>query len=192
MTQPPQATQPQWATPVRRAHLIRLFGTTKMVDAPYELKGFCLDDHCHKLGAAGFLPPECSTCFMCRFNYENYIEEIIGYWKSEDKIDDAVLWRLEQKLLHAAPLKRGRWGSQFDPVSKDQFFSNRQPFYLEATGISGLTFTRVAKIRIAGTQTRLFVEVPRTRGLSKNAKRKLQRYGQKQLLDAVKNYWDNK
>jgi hypothetical protein len=182
---------PQWATPVRRAHLIRLFGTTKTVDAPYDLKGFCLDDRCHKLDAAG-LPLECSTCFMCRFNYENYIENIIAYWKADDKAEDAALWRLERKLLHAAPLKRGRWGSQFDPVAKDQFFAQRQPFYLEATGVSGLAFTRVAKIRIPGTQTRLFVEVPRTKGLSKNAKRKLERYGNERLLKAVKEYWDNR
>lgn len=185
-------TYPLWTTPVRRAHLIKLFGKTKMVDAPYELKGFCLDDHCHKLGAAGILPPECSTCFMCRFNYENYIEEVITYWKADDRAEDAALWRRERKLLHAAPLKRGRWGSQFDPVAKDQFFSQRPPFYLEATGISGLTFTRVAKIRIPGTKQRLFVPIPRTKGLSKNARRKLERYGHKRMADAVKEYWDNK
>jgi hypothetical protein len=133
-----------------------------------------------------------AACYNCPHLYENYCDILKNEWKADDRAEDAALWRVERRLLHAAPLKWGRWGSQFDPVAKDQFFTQRQLFYVEGTGVSGLTFTRVAKIRIAGTRKRLFVEIPRTKGLSKNAKRKLVRYGHKRLLNAVKEYWDNK
>jgi hypothetical protein len=74
-------------------------------------------------------------------------------------------------------------------------------YYLEAVGISGLTFTPIAKARVASTPVRLFVDVPRSkRKMSKNARHKALRYGRGRLVGedrtiaelcnlAVKDFW---
>jgi hypothetical protein len=136
--------------------------------------------------------PEKAVCYNCPHLYENYWVILKNEWKADDRAEDAALWRVERRLLHAAPLKRGRWKTPFDPVAKDQFFTNRPAFYVEGTGVSGLTFTRVAKIRIAGTRKRLFVPIPKTRGLGKNARKKALRRGEEAIQLAVQHYWDNR
>jgi hypothetical protein len=86
-------------------------------------------------------------------------------------------------------------------VAKDEFFSQQPSYYLEAVGISALTFTPIAKARVASTPVRLFVDVPKTKPkMSKNARHKALRYGRGRLLGedrtidqlcnlAVKDFW---
>jgi len=102
--------------------------------------------------------------------YEQNSEFFIGGWKSEDRAEREWLWRREQQLLHKMPDERG-WGQQYDPVAKDQFMSSREPFEIEAISVNPLTLQRVARIRVAGTGKRLFVNIMR-HGKGKNARKK--------------------
>ena len=102
--------------------------------------------------------------------YEQHSEYLIGDWKTEDRAEREWLWRREQQLLHKMPDERG-WGQQYDPVAKDQFMSSREPFEIEAISVNPLTLQRVARIRIAGTGKRLFVNIMR-HGKGKNARKK--------------------
>jgi hypothetical protein len=145
-------TYPLWATPERQAALVELFA---------RCGGFCIYGH--------------RPCHNPAHHYENYIEDIIKDWVADDNARRAAEWRREQQLLHHLPDERGWRRQRFDPVAREQFLSQRPEFYLEATGISGLTFTRVAKVRIPGTHMRLFADIPRTKGMSAHKRRKIRR-----------------
>lgn len=167
-------TYPLWATPERQAHLVELF---------YKSKGFCVYDH--------------PMCHNPDHHYENYIEIVIGYWKDDDREARSEVRRIEGRVLHP---EGHRWGRQFDSVERERFFAKQPSFYLETVGISGLTFKRIAKVRIPSSFTRLHVEIGKaTQRISKNARRKHKRYGllaSGQTIDhicqqAVDDYWDN-
>ena len=127
--------------------------------------------------------------------YELHSEQLIGDWKSEDRAEREWLWRREQQLLHKMPDERG-WGRVFDPVAKDQFSSVREPFEIEAISVNPLTKQRVARIRVAGTGKRLFVNIMR-HGKGKNAKKKARRRAaqgvaspnQSLMKAAVQRFW---
>lgn len=102
--------------------------------------------------------------------YEQHSEFLIEGWKAEDRAKKEWLWRREQQLLHKMPDERG-WGRVFDPVAIDQFMTSRQPFEIEAVSVNPLTKQRVARIRVAGTGERLFVNIMR-QGIGKSAKKK--------------------
>jgi len=102
--------------------------------------------------------------------YEQHSEFLIAGWKSEDRAEREWLWRREQQLLHKTHEERG-WGRVFDPVALDQFMQTRRPFITEAVSVNPLTLQRVARIRVAGTGQRLFVNIMR-HGKGKNARKK--------------------
>ena len=131
-----------------------------------------MDNQCSKMSADNPNP----FCQECGRFFQNYIEPVIKFWIAEDKVKQAELWRREQLLLHHAPDRRGWRNQRFDPVAKDVFFQQQLPYYLEAIGISGLTFTRIAKVRVPSTNVRLFVDVAKSK-ISKNARHKAKRYG---------------
>jgi hypothetical protein len=119
---------------------------------------------------------EKAACCTCPYLYENYCDALVKEWVADDRAERAELWRQEQRLLHRLPDERGWRKQRFDPVAKDQFFSQQPQFYLEAVGVSGLTFTRIAKVRIPSTHLRLFVDVAESK-VSKHQRRKARRYG---------------
>jgi hypothetical protein len=102
--------------------------------------------------------------------YELHSERLITDWKAEDSIQRTELWKREQRLLHKCPDEKG-WGRVFDPVAKDQFSATREPFEIEAISLNPLTLQQVARIRVAGTGKRLFVNIMR-HGKGKNARKK--------------------
>ena len=167
---------PQWATPQRRALLVELFQRSTLVwlspDSP--IRGFCMDSQC-SMSADNPVP----FCQGCPRFFQNYIEPVIKGWIAEDKVEQAALWRQEQRRLHHMTNERGWRNQRFDPVAKDVFFQQQPPYYLEGVGISGLTFTRIAKVRVPSTPVRLFVDVASSKmsKLSKNARHKAKRYG---------------
>jgi len=119
-------------------------------------------------------------CQGCPRFFQNYIEPVIKGWIAEDKVEQVALWQQEQRRLHYAPDERGWHNQQFDPVAKDVFFQQQPPYYLEGVGISGLTFTRIAKVRVPSTPVRLFVDVATSKRLKKlgqNARKRLRRRG---------------
>ena len=144
---------PLWATPARRDYLVHLFEQSG---------GFCIYGH--------------RPCPHSEHHFENFIEGLIGDWKADDREERSAWLQLERRVLHLCPDERG-WGRRFDPVERERFFENRPPYYLEGIGISGLTFHPVAKVRVPSGYTRLYVDVAKSKELSKNQRRKAKRYG---------------
>jgi hypothetical protein len=48
---------------------------------------------------------------------------------------------------------------RFDTVSREQFLASQPSYYIEALGVDALTFRAVAKVRIPSTGIRIFVDV---------------------------------
>jgi hypothetical protein len=108
--------------------------------------------------------------------YNKVTEAAIDSWKAEDRDRRSYEWRLEQQPLNDGTY--GKYGSRFDPVARDVYFQNRPEYYLVGMGVSALTHQRVALIRVPNTSAHLFVDCSDTvQELSKNAKRKMKRYG---------------
>ena len=146
---------PKWATPERKAHLVRLF---------QDSGGFCVFGHkpCHN--------PE-------HHHYEPFIEGLIKDWVKDDREGRAYELKLEQRRLHGLD-ERGPIRGRFNAIARDIFHDRQPQSYLEALGMSGLTFTPFAKVRFASSNTRLHVDLGDTlRGVSKNKRRKAIRYG---------------
>ena len=97
-------------------------------------------------------------------------EAVIAEWVADDRAERVALSRLEQRRLHQdhRKLLSGRW----DTTAREVYHASHPLYYLEVVGVSALTFKRVARVRIACSPVRLWVELP-----SKNAIRKAKRYG---------------
>ncbi len=200
---------PQWATPQRRALLVRLFEQSG---------GFCVHGHrpCpdplhhfeYWINGADLVveateyirePAPCKaseTGFVIakkpvKVFRKIHISGLIDQWKQDDRDKAQALRKRELQLMHQAPDHKG-WGRRFDPVAREQFLLAQPPYYLDAIGISGLTFTRIAKVRIPSTCMHLFVDVPKQ---SINQRRKARRYGKgtgtvdEKCFLAVKDFW---
>jgi len=171
-------SQPQWATAVRKEHLVKLF---------VKSHGFCVFRH--------------PRCLYEDHHYVNYIEGCIDFWKSEDREERQFLLKLEQGRVIDGTF--GRYGSDFDPVTRDVYYQNRPGYYFLAFGVAADSKKRIAVIRVPSTYMRLYVEVSDcfqgASNLSKNKRRKLARYGKapsevwervdKTCAQAVRDYW---
>jgi len=153
---------PKWSTPNRQAVLVKLF---------LDSGGFCIFGH--------------ENCQIPEHHYEMFIEGLIDYWKSEDRTQDSLDWKAELIALHSLGEVRLPIRGRFNNISRD-IFHDRQPlFYLEGLGISGLTLTPFAKIKLASSYFHLYIDLGDSlRSVSKNRKRKAIRYG-KPLPQAV-------
>ena len=146
---------PKWATPDRKAHLVRLF---------HRSGGFCV-----------FSERPCSC--PERHHYEPFTEAVIADWKADDRAQRALELRAEQRALHGLG-ECGRPRGRFSAVGRDIFFGQQAQYYLEGLGISGLTFKPFAKVRLASSYVNLFVEIGEAlRNTSKSKRRKAIRYG---------------
>jgi len=148
-------TQPKWSTLDRKAYLVKLF---------LDSGGFCIFGH--------------SNCLIPEHHYEVYIERVIDDWKTEDREQARLDWIAESKALHSLGERRypitGRWNN----ISQDIFFDKQPLFYLEALGISGVKLQPFAKVKLASSYMRLYIDLGDSlRGTSKNQRRKAIRYG---------------
>ncbi len=146
---------PKWVTPDRQAHLVKLF---------LDSSGFCV--YGHKL------------CSIPEHHYEVYIEYLIDDWKGDDRSQNQALWQEERRRLHFVSDRRYPLHGQFNAVSRDIFYAEQPVYYLAGLGISGLTFTPFAKIRLSSSYAILYVDLGDTlKRLSKSRRRKAIRYG---------------
>ncbi|GAJ14562.1 unnamed protein product, partial [marine sediment metagenome] len=146
---------PQWVTPDRQTHLVRLF---------LDNKGFCVYGH--------------KRCLIPEHHYEVYIEYLIADWKADDKAQRKAEWQAEREQLHKTADRHYPLSGQFSAVSKDIFFAEQPLYYLVGLGISGLTFKPFAQIRLASSFVSLYIDLGNTlKGLSKSKRRKAIRYG---------------
>lgn len=149
------ASRPKWATPDRKRQLVRLFIVSK---------GFCVYGH--------------KPCLIPEHHYQIYIETLIRDWIADDRAQRQAEWQAERKLLHRQADRSYPVNGQFNAVSKDIFFAHQPDYYLIGLGISGLTFTPFAKLRLPSSYLNLFVDLGDTlKGVSKSKRRKAIRYG---------------
>ncbi len=145
---------PQWATPERRAHLVRLF---------LESGGFCMFGH--------------RPCKIPSHHYEYFIEGLIAGWVAGDREQRQAEWEAELREMHRIPDRHFRQG-HFDPIRRELFLAQQPLYYLVGMGVDALTFRPVAKVRIPSTYVSLFVDIGEAlQGVSRNKRRKALRYG---------------
>lgn len=147
-------TKPQWATPQRQAHLVDLF---------YRSGGFCVFRD--------------QGCQVEAHHYPVFMETCIEEWKAEDREARSLLLKLEQSTIHDGTY--GRYGSSFDPVTRDVYYQERPVYYLMGFGVSAASKRRIAVIRVPSTYVRLHVDVAdafQSIKVSKNKRRKMDRY----------------
>ena len=146
---------PKWSTPNRQAHLVKLF---------LDSSGFCVFGH--------------RNCLIPEHHYEVFIEALIGDWKAEDREAQRLEWEAENKALHNLGERSTPTTGRFNNISMDIFHDSQPLFYLEALGMSGLKLQPFAKVKLASSYLRLYVDLSNSfRGTSKNKRRKAIRYG---------------
>jgi hypothetical protein len=146
---------PKWVTPARQTLLVRLFVVSK---------GFCVYGH-----------PKCQ---IPAHHYEVYIDTLISDWTSDDRAQRQAEWQAECETFHRQAERHFPIQGQFDGIAKDIFFADQPLYYYIGLGISGLTFTPFAKVRLPSSYLSLLVDLGDTlRGISKSKRRKAIRYG---------------
>lgn len=147
--------KPRWITPSRQQHLVSLF---------LDSGGFCIFGH--------------KPCSNPDHHYLNFIEGLISDWKADDRAKDSAEWQAERLRLHSLGERRYPIRGQFNNISQDIFFGNQPIFYLVGLGVSGLTLSPFAKVRVSSSYTNLYIDLGDTlKGVSKNRRRKAIRYG---------------
>ncbi len=171
---------PKWSTLDRQTQLVSIF---------LRSKGFCVFGH--------------HPCAIPEHHYEVYIEGLIADWKADDRTTASALWQEERKLIHSLGERHYPIRGQFSNIAKDIYFAQQPLFYLLGLGVSGLTFTPFAKVRVASSFVNLYVDLgDRLKGVSKNKRRKAIRYGKALPLElqreveqvcrlAVRHYLEN-
>ena len=110
--------------------------------------------------------------------YEYKSESIIKDWIADTREADRIAWDNERKALHRTNDRTFPLRGRFSSIARDIWHDSQPLFYLEGIGISGLTFKPFAKIRLASSGTRLYIDISNVfKPLSKNARRKAVRYG---------------
>ena len=167
--------QPNWATPGRQAYLVKLFNRSQ---------GFCVFGH--------------RPCPYPEHHYQLFIEGLIADWVREDRAEKQAQWQAERKALHSLGERRYPLRGRFSNISKDIFYGKQPQFYLEGIGISGLTLKPFAKVKIASSYTRLYIDLADSlKDMSKNARRKALRHGRltdtasQRIRQAVRHYLDH-
>lgn len=196
---------PLWATPSRRRQLVETWlewGNRCLLghSCCFELSHYLLKRaRLVKIGVAVQLPvfdPETDLpkpgVYFNTFKAEDALAETLEWvggvyfvkeealiedWKTEDRLERSITQKREQRLLHAAPLKR-LWhrGDGFDAIARDAYLANRPTFRVLAVGVHAFTQQRVAKVEITALEKTIWVNISGAK-LSKNKLRKLFRRG---------------
>ena len=156
--------KPKWANPERQAHLVRLF---------IRSGGFCV-----------FSESPCAN--PDQHHYEYFTDALVKDWIRDDREARAYMLKLQRIALHRMN-EQGAIRGRFNSISRNIFFDAQPRFYMEAIGISGLTFRPFAKVRLASTFTRLHVDIGEPmKKVSKNRRRKAVRYCKALPVDVQK------
>ncbi len=155
-------TYPKWSSPNRQAYLVKLF---------LDSGGFCIFGH--------------RNCAIPEHHYEVYIEALIDDWKAEDREQTRLDWEAEHKAMHSLGEPRLPLTGRFNNISQVIFHDSQPLYYLEALGMSGVKLLPFARVRLASSYMRLYIDLGHSlRGISKNKRRKAIRYG-KQLPKSI-------
>lgn len=175
-----ESRMPQWSTLARRLALVDLFRRSG---------GFCVFGH--------------SDCLIPEHHYELFIGDLIKDWIRLDREQRHADFIAEVRAIHSLRERSYPLRGQFSAISKEIWGSNQPLFYIHNLGMSALTFTPFAKVRISSSFVRLYVDLGDTlRGVSKSKRRKAVRYGKplpqavearvmQEVKRAVKHYYDH-
>ena len=119
--------------------------------------------------------------------YELLSEMAIDGWKEDTRQQASLDWKAEWQAMHSLGERKLPLRGRFNNISAD-IWHDKQPMYcVESLGMSGLTLTPFAKVRLSSSYLRLYVDLGDSlRNVSKNKKRKAIRYG-KPLPKSVDN-----
>jgi hypothetical protein len=149
------AKPPKWTNTTRQSYLVTLF---------LRSKGFCVFGH-----------PKCQ---IPEHHYEIYVDNLIEDWKADDRAQRQADWQAEFEARHATHERTYPLHGRFSGIAQDVYFDNQPEYYLEGLGVSGLTFKPFAKLRLASSYIRLYVDLGDTlKPMSKSKRRKALRYG---------------
>jgi len=110
--------------------------------------------------------------------YDKIAGLVIAGWIEDDRIQRKVDWLAEEKAIHSLGERTYPLRGQFSAISQSIYADTQPLYFLEGLAISGLTLKPFAKIRIASSYMRLFVDLKDTlKPVSKNKRRKAIRYG---------------
>lgn len=121
-------------------------------------------------------------------HYSHLETSLIKEWVNDDRQDRLGLERAESVASHKTNDRQYPLRGEFSAVSKDVYFNNQPEYFIETLGFSGLTFKPFARVRLASSPVRLYVNIDdMLKPLSKNARRKAIRYGliPKRLADRI-------
>lgn len=112
-------------------------------------------------------------------HYELFIDEVIDYWKADCRAQTSLDWKAEVKVLHNPAERSFPLRGRFNNIAQDIWHDKQPVYYLECLGMSGVTMTPFARVKVSSSFTRLHVDLGNTlrQGVSKNARRKAIRYG---------------
>lgn len=171
---------PQWSTLVRRLALVDLFRRSG---------GFCVFGH--------------SNCLIPEHHYELFTSDLIKDWKIQDRQERRAELIAELRAIHSLGERHYPLRGQFSAISKEIWGGEQPLFYIQNLGMSGLTLTPYAKVRVSSSFVRLLVDLGDTlRSVSKSKRRKAVRYGkplpqavearvQLEVKKAIKHYYDH-
>ena len=147
---------PKWETEGRKARLLKV-----AVDSIHDLASWRVD-----LLTGAFFSP--------KYN----LEAIISDWKAEDREAARLEWKRVQREIHSLGETRTPIRGRFSNIARD-IWADKQPlFYLEAMGMDALKLRPFARVKVASSYFRLYVDLGDSlRPVSKNRKRKAIRYG---------------
>ncbi len=156
--------KPKWATSERQTHLVKLF---------VKSGGFCIFGH--------------ANCTIPEHHYEIFIERLIDDWQAEDRQQSSLDWKAESKAMHSLGERKLPLRGRFNNISSVIWHDQQPIYYLEGLGMSGITLTPFAKVKLSSSYMRLYVDLGDSlRDVSKNKRRKAIRYG-KPLPKSVDN-----
>ncbi len=158
---------PQWASAERQAQLVAI------------LTAYLADLTKWQLDLYTGMP-------LCK-EYDQRIKGLIAYWCADDRIAKRIEWELERIALHSLGERRYPIRGRFNNISADIWHDSQPVFSLEGLGMSGLTLTPFARVKLSSSYMRLYIDLGNTlKHTSKNARRKAIRYGKSLPLEIEK------
>ena len=91
--------------------------------------------------------------------YELKSEAIVKDWIAEDKKQANNNWKAEFEARHKADNRVYPLHGKFSGIAQEVYYDSQPRYYLENLGFSGLTFKPFAKLRLASSNVRLFVDI---------------------------------
>ena len=176
------------------SHYVRVEASTVIVGKPYYLpcvdrqRQPVLDSNGKQLLLTLYkpVPVQIETATLTRL-YDLKAEQVINDWIADDRADRHAEWIAEQKAIHSLGERTYPLRGQFNAISQTIYADQQPLYYIDGLGISGITLTPFAKVRISSSYVTLYIDLGKTlKSVSKARRRKAIRYGKPLPLDTAR------